>query len=1183
MYTVTIFNNEQPTVIHTDNPDLAAPKILNATLETGVNLISHLTFDSLDMSLNLQEHITLVTVFSDQDNTNIFEGRILSIAEKMDSKGKLTRHVVCEGRLGYLCDTRVRKFKFENITTRDFLTFLINNHNAHCDEYKQFVLGTVEFNDSINRSSDIYETTLNIISDRLLKHLGGEITITKNESNQRILNYVKQSGTQNISPIRLGKNMKAMELFKDLNGTYTRIIPVGRDKDGNTVTIASANNGIDYLENSELIAKYGVIEKSIEFKDISNPSILLEKGNEALQEGSKISRALKLTALDLSMLGKNIQGITAGDDIQVINPLMSVDEYFRVVKKTFNLSSPWLSSIEIMNKYSSLTGRQSTIASITNKMDKIIPGENINTSYLQGTIDCIKNGIVASGEYQDAKVIDRQGILLENNAIGSAAYGAMYLYPGGFMVADKKIGGVWDWRTFGNGTGFTADLINSGIINADLIQTGHLKGDLIQAGTVKMEKLEASTRETIDSIGDKADFSYVETEISNANNEINLRVKTSEIGSQIQQNADSVKIAVGTIGGNNLLKNTVRFKDLTYWMLSKGPGQNGSMSIVNDKFKGDVIKLTKENDVFWFSLQQAFYEYKDTNLDVNKNYTLSFYVKADEVLTATSSVWDSIGGNDLVTPKQSSIETEWQRVIHTFTPSIDCDYPIPYISMGSVGTIYLTEIKMEEGENATAWSQNPNEIETSTVIVNDDGLEVTHTNVGTKTKMDANGFKILDTGTGDVIGEFISSNGSMKNFSNMYATNGIFNNVTAGNILTYQSTPVTFYVDGTSGDDTNDGTSSYKLKTLEEALRRINKVIIDGVSCYIYLYGTLNGDILIENYQGGGALSIIADRAVRINGTIKVNNCHLRWLEIIGSRTGYSDPGGARITGGSAISFSVYNSSFIVIKGWQVVQNGTSAIHYSSNSNGYVYCNDICGCTNGNACLIADYGSQVNVYDNLGSNNSYAYISKHNSRIGGGNVGGGMSVPSATTLTLANSGGNFVLLGNYPPYESKFNPPAYIPTQRTTTYYTTQTQSWRDSSWRTDNNYIYQGIYGYGNHKGFMCFNSASIRSTLAGVTNLSGKIYLHRRNSGGSSASTNIYLWGHTYDSTGGGYSLTQNYGCIGSWAWNEGKTVSLPNTVLTHLQNGTIHGLALYISTSSYSYYAIFDNAYITLTYTK
>lgn len=47
---------------------------------------------------------------------------------------------------------------------------------------------------------------------------------------------------------------------------------------------------------------------------------------------------------------------------------------------------------------------------------------------------------------------------------------AMKLTGQGFMIANGKIrDGVWNWRTFGTGEGFTADLITTGALRAGMV------------------------------------------------------------------------------------------------------------------------------------------------------------------------------------------------------------------------------------------------------------------------------------------------------------------------------------------------------------------------------------------------------------------------------------------------------------------------------------------------------------------------------------------------------------------------------------------------------------------------------------------------------------------------------------------------------------------------------------------
>ncbi|MCI8497000.1 MAG: hypothetical protein HFE85_01955, partial [Clostridiales bacterium] len=85
------------------------------------------------------------------------------------------------------------------------------------------------------------------------------------------------------------------------------------------------------------------------------------------------------------------------------------------------------------------------------------------------------NCLVASGSFQTAVPVDGKGILLENNQQDSADYGAMYLGPGMIAIANTKTDGKWNWRTFGTGTGFTADEIVTGNLDAALVTTGRLQ------------------------------------------------------------------------------------------------------------------------------------------------------------------------------------------------------------------------------------------------------------------------------------------------------------------------------------------------------------------------------------------------------------------------------------------------------------------------------------------------------------------------------------------------------------------------------------------------------------------------------------------------------------------------------------------------------------------------------------
>uniref|UniRef100_UPI00261E1DDE phage tail spike protein n=1 Tax=Bacteroides sp. TaxID=29523 RepID=UPI00261E1DDE len=93
-----------------------------------------------------------------------------------------------------------------------------------------------------------------------------------------------------------------------------------------------------------------------------------------------------------------------------------------------------------------------------------------NTNLLDGTIDVLQNAI----ENSQAFVFETpQGTLHLNAATYEEATEAMLLGGGRFAIANQKDGeGGWEWRTFGDGSGFTLDLLTAGKIRADQVQIG---------------------------------------------------------------------------------------------------------------------------------------------------------------------------------------------------------------------------------------------------------------------------------------------------------------------------------------------------------------------------------------------------------------------------------------------------------------------------------------------------------------------------------------------------------------------------------------------------------------------------------------------------------------------------------------------------------------------------------------
>lgn len=123
------------------------------------------------------------------------------------------------------------------------------------------------------------------------------------------------------------------------------------------------------------------------------------------------------------------------------------------------------------NSFESVLNRMMEAANIVEQRNMIYEraaaiskGGTLSADQLNGEIDILKNQLVAtkSGWYTDAN-----GNIMFEAQDGQSA---MMLSGSGFMVASgKDASGNWNWRTFGTGEGFTADLITAGILRAGTI------------------------------------------------------------------------------------------------------------------------------------------------------------------------------------------------------------------------------------------------------------------------------------------------------------------------------------------------------------------------------------------------------------------------------------------------------------------------------------------------------------------------------------------------------------------------------------------------------------------------------------------------------------------------------------------------------------------------------------------
>ena len=364
MYQVTIKNENEEVIINSISTDIESPRLISGSINHGINTIDNFTFKIATNNIGynkLNTLTTLVEVLNIKNNNLEFKGRVLLPVESMDSNGIFLKNVTCESELGYLMDSSTVYGDYHNISVRDFLKVIIDNHNSQVDEEKKFEVGNVtvvDNNDSLYRYLG-YVKTFEAIKDKLIDRLGGELQI-RYENGIRYLDYLESIGEVKSTEIRLAKNLQSIELEKDPTSIISRLLPLGNKLEDSEerLTIESVNNGNKYIDDIEAIEEFGVIVDSVTWDDVTQVSNLLKKGQEYLKENNRIKKKYKVTALDLSTIGLDFDSFEVGNSYPVINPLMNINENLRIIEKTIDIYNPQSSTLGIGDKLEDIKNYQ---------------------------------------------------------------------------------------------------------------------------------------------------------------------------------------------------------------------------------------------------------------------------------------------------------------------------------------------------------------------------------------------------------------------------------------------------------------------------------------------------------------------------------------------------------------------------------------------------------------------------------------------------------------------------------------------------------------------------------------------------------------------------------------------------------------------------------------------------------
>lgn len=264
---------------------------------------------------------------------------------------------------------------------------------------------------------------------------------------------------------------------------------------GRKLTFGDINNGKNYVEDATALKLYGRPDgrggRAHVFGQYENPNCedaatLLAETRAYFGSRKEPGVTYEADAVDLVQFGREWEGVAVGDDVQIVDTAFSpalrcegrvtklvTDELGGTVRVTLGNVTETIADM--------LLAQQQKVSSLSKRSSSWDVAASTPPSYLQQVVDAMNTQFNMSGSSYTFTSFEQGTIYasvpMDANGRSTTGKGsAMQLCSQGFRIASGcKADGSWDWRTFGTGAGFTADLIT----------VGTLMGDLIKAGTIQ--------------------------------------------------------------------------------------------------------------------------------------------------------------------------------------------------------------------------------------------------------------------------------------------------------------------------------------------------------------------------------------------------------------------------------------------------------------------------------------------------------------------------------------------------------------------------------------------------------------------------------------------------------------------------------------------------------------------------
>lgn len=232
-----------------------------------------------------------------------------------------------------------------------------------------WTIGTVDVPGRRDRhTSDAVDTSLYNLR-QISDLFGGDLSF--DTVNKRV-SLLSSLGVRHQKIFTYEKNTTNIKRLVDTRNLFTRFSLIGSDADGNDVTVASINDGKDYLENFSWYDSMGLPRKIKWYKKTdqrwSDKYNMLDHMKSWLEVYSKpsVSYELAISLFDLSP--------ELGDYVYVHDTDLAISGWLRVVSRKKNLSQPHLSTVQLESTRKTIVESIVTSKATTQVVENIVSG-----------------------------------------------------------------------------------------------------------------------------------------------------------------------------------------------------------------------------------------------------------------------------------------------------------------------------------------------------------------------------------------------------------------------------------------------------------------------------------------------------------------------------------------------------------------------------------------------------------------------------------------------------------------------------------------------------------------------------------------------------------------------------------------------------------------------------------------